>query len=133
MDRWLIPIPREKANFPFDVIDVSESASPDEEVVGQMGRVILDHCLGIEFFERAQAILGWAQLDDLSVKAVPGLYNMKSGTFGEVIATYMLETHHAHVVPVKKARYRFTPNQSPQGTDVVAMVFDENGDITRFC
>ncbi len=133
LENWLVPVRRNTSTSTFEVIDMSEGVAPDAELVALIGEIVLDACLGVDFFSDAQKVLEWPHLRDIYRGAIPSSTNMTRGIFGEVLSSYILEVHHGHVVPVKKARYRLGRNESPTGTDVIAIRFDKAGSVACLC
>ncbi len=133
MDTWLSLETRKGTSTAIELIDVQETMAPDAAVLEQLSRMVLDSCLGIEFYDRAAAILDWQILQDIRQGAIPTLDRMTRGVFGESLASYTLEKHHGYAIPVKKTRYRYGPNASPTGTDIIALICDGTGQVQQLC
>ena len=70
--------------------------------------------------------LGWSP----AVAALrEGRVSVRKGDFGEVLVTEAAEAFDGAVVPVRKLRYQIDPNQTLPGSDVVAFVLNDRGEI----
>lgn len=120
LDRWISWEQRESAAAEFDIIDVVELGAPSLEVKQHLRDIHLDALAGLSTFEKIARELGWGRMDDWLKNRVPSTLGLKRGVFGEVLAGAMLTQFHGYAIPVEKLRFRFSANQSPPFTDLVA-------------
>ena len=132
LDQWLFWVQRETGTAEFDIIDVIEARPPTPEIRQHLQQLHLDAFAGLSTFEKIAARLDWARTNEWLRSKVPSIPRLKRGAFGEVLSGAMLRQFHRYTVPMEKLRFRFTPNQSPPFTDVVAFRLDDHK-LTEVC
>jgi hypothetical protein len=134
LSTWLEWSERDSVGFEaFNVIDIAENSSPESETITYLGGLLRDCMVDPNFLIAAQEWLDWPEIETWTMGSLPESLTLRRGSFGEVLATAIMEEFHNYDVPVRKLRYRISQGQSLPGTDVVALTWSQDDGITGVC
>jgi hypothetical protein len=126
LERWLSSTRRDLGPDRFSVDDVTELASPDEEMLATLSTVLLDARADPDYLRDMTEALGWERSTELIDHLLPGTKatSARRGEFGEILAAKILEEMHGFRIPVQKLRSAVVGGQVMPGTDVLALKLD---------
>ena len=102
-------------------------ASPHDDLVEALAELLARNKSDPDVTADLLSTLGWST----AVAALrQGRVPVQRGDFGEVLAAEAAEAFDGSTVPVRKLRYQVDPNQTLPGSDVVAFVLDDAGEIS---
>jgi hypothetical protein len=102
-----------------------ESGQPDdEELMNQLGHDVARNYLNPSELALVFDDLGSPEVGDyLRANKFPTRIAVRHGDFGEIVTAALYRRLRRWCVPILKLRYKQTPNQAVQGTDVLAFRF----------
>lgn len=131
---WLKSEERDESPFSnFLLNDVREHTKPGNELKKYLENIYRDNIIDPGLYQEFVKRLGWERTKELFLDTrIPTLLNLKKGLFGEILNGSILEELFNYVIPIRKAQYAITQNQSLPSTDLVA-IRTENGKINEVC
>ena len=116
---------KDEVSYNFIRSDIRATSRPDD-VVEALAALVAKSKSDPDVTSDLLSTLGWSA----AVAALrPGRASVAKGDFGEVLVAEAAEAFDGAVVPVRKLRYQVDPNQTLPGSDVVAFVLDDGGEI----
>lgn len=118
IDQWLEEALADESIDGRRVIAVGEREAPNDEVRAYLVRRLVNHRISLEVARDMVDILGWDAVERrLQATTIP----VRRGDFGEMLATAVLETFDALLLPVSKVRYQMHADQTLVGADLVGL------------
>jgi hypothetical protein len=134
---WLTVVERVSSPYRSQrVFDVTEASPPEDVTLSGIAECMLTARFDLEFLAEASRDYGWDNVGALveATKARGATADVRRrGEFGEVLMGVLLETSHSWDIPVNKLRFEIREGQTLPGTDVLALVAADDGEISGVC
>ena len=116
---------KDEESYNFIRSEIRATSGPDD-VVEALAALVAKNKSDPDVTSDLLSTLGWSA----AMAALrPGRVPVAKGDFGEVLVAEAAEAFDGAVVPVRKLRYQVDPNQTLPGSDVVAFVLNDGGEI----
>jgi hypothetical protein len=124
-DKWLEqqPVDQPEGDLSYKALVRSDRLG-DEELLEQLGHDVARNYLNPDELALVFDDLGAPEVADyLRTNKFPADIKVRHGDFGEIVTSGLYRRMRRWCVPILKLRYKQTPNQAVQGTDVLAFRF----------
>ncbi|MGA5442244.1 Hachiman antiphage defense system protein HamA [Streptomyces griseoincarnatus] len=124
-DKWLQeqPVQQPAGELHYEAL-VESGRLEDEELLDQLGHEVARNYLNPSELALVFDDLGAPDVADyLRTNKFPSRTAVRHGDFGEIVTAALYRRVRRWCVPILKLRYKQTPNQAVQGTDVLAFRF----------
>ena len=127
-EKWLAQQPVIQPDGALSYETLADSGElPDEELVDYLGRELVRNYVGPGELAMIFDDLGAPEVAaHLRLNKFPADLKVRHGDFGEVVTGALYRRVRRWCVPVLKLRFKQTPNQAVQGTDVLAFRFRQD-------
>lgn len=136
---WLQRHPRDINSYSFRVVDITESVQVDELIKDYLGQETLQQYRSFEFLknkyqdESPDELVKYLRNYVFSSSYDRITKNVKTGDFGEILSTLIIEQFKNLKVPISKLRYKFNKDRSVFCTDLISHnLGDTIQDITYY-
>ncbi|WP_331726608.1 Hachiman antiphage defense system protein HamA [Streptomyces sp. NBC_00280] len=123
--KWLEqePVEQPEGELHYEAL-VESGELDDEELMDQLGHDVARNYLNPSELALVFDDLGSPEVADyLRANKFPADIKVRHGDFGEIVTAGLYRRVRRWCVPILKLRYKQTPNQAVQGTDVLAFRF----------
>jgi len=123
---WLQRKLRETAPYSFKVIDITENNQLDDLIKAYLGEQTLQQYRSLEFLkkryesESPEDLISYLRNYVFSTTSYQIAKNVRSGDFGEILSTLVVEQLKNLTVPISKLRYKFNKDRSIFCTDLIS-------------
>jgi hypothetical protein len=134
LGEWLVASQRSPSPYSFDVIDLAEQAEISDRIYEELVRLVRDAYFDPHFLQEVAQRYGWTKVyEKVITPGIPERAQVKRGDFGEALANGLLEELYGYAIPVKKLRFKVSPDQTLPGTDVLALRVTGNASLEEVC
>lgn len=117
---WMQATQPDKADG--DLLVLRERDGARATIVKALEDAALDHLANLKIIEDMG---GYPEALEYVKNKLPSSVRVRSGDFGEILATEYIEQNMAYSVPVKRLRYKDDRNVAMRGDDVIALKRDD--------
>lgn len=131
---WLDQKRRTPSPFRFKVFDFEEKTGFNvETTVSHLASCYLNNSIDPSFVATLSSHIGWNEIGQyINNVAIPHNKSLKSGKFGEVLSTSLLEEFFTYQVPLRKLHFAIIGDHSLPSNDIVGIKLSE-GKISEVC
>ncbi len=116
----------------ISILEFEESPNGILSTTELMAKILVVELCNPSALDDAYQEGGRAAVTQLLRARLPDASNPRKACFGEVVVARIMSDLGNYIVPVKKLRYRPIADDTPHGTDVVALKLERNS-ITHVC